>query len=73
MSMETVHYPSIDAKREHLGVTKQAVADRLDLSWEQTRKKLAGEVEFSLSEVLVLADWWGVGTDELVGRERKTA
>ena len=69
MSMDTVHYPSIDAKRDELGVTKQAVADRLDLSWEQAKKKLAGEVEFNITEVRTLADWWGVCIDELIGRE----
>lgn len=69
MSMETVHYPAIERRRESMGVTKQAVADRLGLSWEQANKKLLGEVEFNLSEVLALADWWGLCADELVGRE----
>ena len=69
MPMPTKGYPAIEAKRADLGVPKQAVADRLGLSWEQTSKKLAGEVEFSLSEVAVLADWWNLCIDELVGRE----
>lgn len=67
--METMHYPAIEARRVELGATKQAVADRLGLSWEQANKKLSGEVEFSLTEVLELAVWWGLCLDELVGRE----
>lgn len=69
MSMETVHYPAIEARRVELGVTKRAVADRLGLSWEQASAKLSGKVEFSLTEVLELSDWWGLCADELVGRD----
>ena len=67
--METVHYPAIESRRAELGVTKRAVADRLGLSWEQASKKLSGEVEFSLSESIALAEWWGLCLDELAGRE----
>lgn len=69
MSMPTTSYPAIEKRRSDLGVSKKAVADKLNLSWDQANKKLAGEVEFNLSEVMVLADWWGLCLDELVGRE----
>lgn len=59
---------AVDAERERRGVTKQAVADRLGLSWEGTNKKLTGQTEFSLSELVSLADWWGVCLDQLVAR-----
>lgn len=59
---------AVDAERERRGVTKQAVADRLGLSWEGANKKLTGQTEFSLSELVSLADWWGVCLDQLVAR-----
>lgn len=58
----------VDTERECRGVTKQAVADRLGLSWEGANKKLTGHTEFSLSELVSLADWWGVCLDQLVAR-----
>lgn len=68
MAMETVGYPAIEAKRAELGVPKAAMADKLSLSWEGLNKKLNGEAEFNLAEAAVLADWWGVCIDELIGR-----
>lgn len=68
MSMSNVHYPAIDAKRVELGVSKAAMAKKLELSWEGLDAKLAGEREFTLTEILTLAEWWGLCADELVGR-----
>ena len=68
MAFETVKYPAIEAMREHLGVPKKAVAERLSLSWESTNKKLTGQVEFTITEAVALADWWDVSLDTLVGR-----
>lgn len=61
-------YQAIDAKRADMGVSKQAMADKLNLSWEGLNKKLSGNSEFTLAEVAVIADWWGVCIDELIGR-----
>jgi hypothetical protein len=69
MALQTNGYPSIDAFRESLGIPKSKVAEILGLSWEATNRKLTGQVEFNLTEVLALADWWGVSIDELVGRK----
>lgn len=68
MAFDTVSYPAIEAMRKRLGVPKRAVADRLSLSWESANKKLAGQVEFSITEAVALADWWDVSLDALVGR-----
>ena len=68
MAFENRHYPAIDARRHDMGVSKQSVADRLNLSWQSTDEKLSGKVEFDLTEVIALADWWGLSIDELVGR-----
>lgn len=68
MALKNVHYPRIDARREALGIPKQTFANKLGLSWESANKKLTGETEFSLTEVLIVADWWGLSLDELVGR-----
>lgn len=66
--MKTVGYPSIEARRAEMGVSKQAMADKLHLSWEGLNKKLNGDAEFNLAEVEVIADWWGMCIDELIGR-----
>lgn len=68
MAMGKVHYPTINAKRAELGVTKQAMADRLGLSWDGLNMKLCGEREFNITELIAISDWWGVCIDELVGR-----
>ena len=58
----------IDEFREHLGVTKQAMADRLGLSWDGLNNKLTGKYEFDLDEIVAIADWWGINIDDLIGR-----
>lgn len=68
MAMKTIGYPAIEAKRVDMGVSKQAMADKLNLSWEGLNKKLSGNSEFTLAEVQVIADWWGMCIDELIGR-----
>ena len=68
MAMKTVGYPAIEARRAEMGVSKQAMADKLHLSWEGLNKKLVGDSEFTLAEVEVVADWWGLCIDELIGR-----
>ena len=58
----------VDEFRERLGVTKQAMADRLGLSWDGLNNKLTGKYEFDLDEIVAVADWWGVSIDDLIGR-----
>ena len=62
------HASHINGFREQLGVTKQAMADRLGLSWDGLNNKLIGKYEFDLDEIVAIADWWGVSIDELIGR-----
>lgn len=61
------HYELIESKRRDLGITKQAVAQKLHISWAAADSKLMGRTEFDLSEAMVIADWWGMSLDELVG------
>lgn len=58
----------VDEFRERLGVTKQAMADRIGLSWDGLNNKLTGKYEFDLDEIVAIADWWGVSIDDLIGR-----
>lgn len=59
---------SINDVRERLGVSKQAVADKLGVLWATADSKLSGKTEFDISEAVTIADWWGMSLDELVGR-----
>ena len=59
---------NVDATRDKLGITKQAMADRLGLSWDGLNNKLTGKYEFDLSEIVTIADWWGVSIDDLICR-----
>lgn len=68
MALETMGFPAIEQRRDQLGVSKQAVAEKLELSWPQANKKLEGKAEFTLAEAMVLAEWWGLCLDELIGR-----
>lgn len=72
MALKSVCYPSIDAKRKELGLTKNAVAKRLGTTWKTLDKKLEGRGEFSVTEIMTLADWWGLSMDELVGHKVQT-
>lgn len=68
-AIESMPYSqAIDEFRKDLGVTKQAVANRLGITWNAVDAKLTGRTEFNISEVSSLADWWGVSIDRLIGR-----
>ena len=62
------YYQNVDVTRDKLGITKQAMADRLGLSWDGLNNKLTGKYEFGLDEIVAIADWWGVSIDDLIGR-----
>ena len=59
----------INDVRISLGITQQAVAEKLGLSWNGVHKKLVGKSQFSINEILTLADWWNCSIDWLVGRD----
>lgn len=59
---------AIDARRRELGVTKQAMAEKLGLSWDGINSKLTGKTDFYITEVETIANWWGLSISELIGR-----
>ena len=58
----------VESVRERLGVTKQAMADKLGISWSTVDSKLSGSSEFNVYEIASIADWWRMSIDELIGR-----
>jgi len=69
MPKKVACYPTIERRRERMGMTKKALAEYLELSRGPLYEKLSGHREFSLTEARYLADLWGISLDELVGRK----
>ncbi len=69
MASQTVYYPRIEELRSSFGTPKRALSRYLKISYSGLVNKLNGNTEFTLTEAFLLADLWGLGLDELIGRE----
>ena len=59
-------YPAIEERRKDLGISPQKIADKLGVSRQTVVNKLNGTHEFTITEVRIIAEWWGNSIDELV-------
>ena len=50
-------------------VTQRALADSIGISFQLLNAKLHGRANFTLRDVSRIADYFGVSTDVLLGRE----
>ncbi len=60
-----VVYPKLEAKRAYNGHTTKTYAEILDISEDSVRRRLRGEVEFELSEITKLMDFYHCTFEEL--------
>lgn len=66
-----VVYPELEAKRAYNGHTTKTYAEILDMSEDSVRRRLRGEVEFELSEIKKLMDFYHCTFEELFGATSK--
>lgn len=55
----------IDAIRDEMRISKKEMAEFFDLSYGGLNSKLAGRRSFQFSEMVRLANWWGMSLDDL--------
>lgn len=63
-----VAYPKLEAKRAYYGHTTKIYAELLGVSEDSVRRRLRGEVEFELSEIIKLMNFYGCTFEELFGK-----
>lgn len=68
-----VMYPRLEARRAYNGHTAKTYAEILDMSEDSVRRRLRGEVEFELSEIIKLMDFYHCTFEDLFGNDIKTA
>ncbi|MBQ6994993.1 MAG: helix-turn-helix transcriptional regulator [Lachnospiraceae bacterium] len=64
-----VVFPRLEAKRAFNGHTTSTFAELLGISEDSVRRRLRGEVEFELPEILKLMSFYNCTFEELFGRE----
>lgn len=65
-----VVYPRLEAQRAYNGHTTKTYAEILEMSEDSVRRRLRGEVEFELSEITKLMDFYHCTFEELFGETR---
>lgn len=63
-----VVYPKLEAKRAYYGHTTKTYAELLGISEDSVRRRMRGEVEFELSEIIKLMEFYKCTFEELFGR-----
>lgn len=64
--MAGIIYPKVEEKRKDLGVSKERMREKLEISYTALDNKLDGTSEFSAREIRTLSLWWNVSADELL-------
>lgn len=62
-----VVFPKLEAKRAYNGHTTKTYAELLEISEDSVRRRLRGEVEFELSEIIKLMIFYHCTFEELFG------
>mgnify|MGYP000783667002 CR=1 FL=1 len=64
-----VVYPKLEAKRAYNGHTTKTYAEILNISEDSVRRRLRGEVEFELSEITKLMNFYHCTFEDLFGEK----
>ena len=68
-----VIYPRLEAKRAYHGETAHDIAVLLGISDDSARRRLRGEIEFDLTEIVKLMDHYNCSFEDLFGTDEKVA
>ena len=63
-----VIYPQLEAKRAYYGETAHDIAVLLGISDDSARRRLRGEIEFDLPEIVKLMEHYNSSFEELFSR-----
>lgn len=67
-----VKYPRLEAKRAFFGHTTKTIAELLEISEDSVRRRLRGDVEFELSEIIKLITFYECTFEELFGNSKES-
>lgn len=70
MALPRMEYPAISERVERMGVQKLRLCEATGLSYPGLNDKLSGKTEFTLTEALALARFFGTSVEELAGEPR---
>lgn len=73
MALQRVRYPTIAGRIGRMGIPKERVARELGITSKSLSDKLGGTTEFTLTEALLLARFFGVSVEELAGVDGSAA
>lgn len=73
MALQRVRYPTIARRIRRMGIPKERVARELGITSKSLSDKLGGTTEFTLTEALLLARFFGVSVEELAGVDGSAA
>ena len=73
MALHRVRYPTIAGRIGRMGIPKERVARELGITSKSLSDKLGGTTEFTLTEALLLARFFGVSVEELAGVDGSAA
>lgn len=71
MALPRMKYPAISRRVERMGVSKMRMCEVTGLSYTGLNDKLEGKTEFTLTEALALARFFGTSVEKLAGKPRK--
>lgn len=64
-------YPGLRASMSYNGDDTETLSKLLNISGDTTRRRLRGEHEFDISEILILTRRYGKTFEELFGRQEE--
>ena len=73
MALQRVRYPTIARRIRRMGIPKERIARELGITSKSLSDKLGGTTEFTLTESLLLARFFGMSVEELAGGDGSAA
>lgn len=70
MALPRMEYPSIRERIERMGIAKSRLCGAIGVTRHALSDKLGGKTEFTLTEALKLARFFGTSVEELAGTPR---
>jgi DNA-binding XRE family transcriptional regulator len=67
----TVIYPKLKAKMAYNGHSTETLAKVLEISEDSMRRRLRGEVDFGLAEIIELMKYYHCEFEDLFGKENE--
>lgn len=66
-------YPKLRSKMAYANHTTKTLSELLEISEDSIRRRLRGEVEFELTEIVTILDFYNCSFEDLFGEEKEAA